>query len=121
MYVTAVTSVTDGGTLLTVEDDYIWSAAGVLTRGVGGYVGSWGYGSVVVAMTHGYAIPPGEVTAIVQAVAQRAVANPGSLVRQSAGPFSETYSQTGFNQSIPLALLEAEKSTLLRYRIPTVS
>lgn len=115
LYVTSVASVTDDGTALTVEDDYTWSPVGVLTR-----VGYWSTGEVVVSFTHGYADPPPEVTAVVQAVAQRAVDNPGSLVREQRGPFAETYSQVGFNQSIPLVLLDAEKETLRRYRIPAL-
>jgi hypothetical protein len=116
LYVTAIESVTDDGTALTVEDDYIWSVVGVLTR-----VGYWSTGEVEVSFTHGYADPPAEVTAVVQAVAQRAVDNPGSLVREQRGPFAETHSQTGSNQSIPLVLLDAEKDILRRYRIVTAA
>jgi hypothetical protein len=114
--VTAVSSVTDDGNALTVTDDYTWSPAGVLT-----HVDRWSTGDVVVAFTHGYATPPAEVTAIVQAVAQRAVNNPGSLIRVQAGPFADTYSQTGSNQSLPIALLDAEKDALAHYTIHSVA
>jgi hypothetical protein len=113
LYVTAVASVVDDGTTLALTDDYIWSQNGVIRR-----AGYWGTGDVVVTYTHGYDEPPAEVTAIVQAVAQRAVNNPGSSVRRQVGQVSDTYSQTGFNQSIPLALLDAEKAILDHYRIP---
>lgn len=115
LLVTAISSVADGETDLTVEDDYTWSPAGVLTRG-----GYWSTDVVTVEMTHGYEDPPAEVTAVVQAVAQRAVNNPSSLVRTQDGPFADTFSQTGFNQSLPIALLDAEKDVLRRYRIPAV-
>jgi hypothetical protein len=111
--VTAVASVVDDGTTLAPTDDYTWQSNGVILR-----AGFWGTGDVVVTYTHGYDDPPPEVTAVVQAVAQRAVSNPGSLVRVQKGPFADTYSQTGFNQSLPMALLDAEKSILDRYRIP---
>lgn len=115
LYVTAVASVTDDETLLTVEDDYTWSSAGVLTR-----EGYWSTEVVTVTYTHGYAAPPPEVTAIVQAVAQRAIDNPGSVVRRTVGPFTDVYSTTGANQVATLALLDSEKETLRRYRLPSV-
>lgn len=111
LHVTAVSSIAEDGTALDTTA-YEWSANGVLTR-------SWGWNSsVTVTFTHGYDEPPAEVTAVVQAVAQRAVDNPSSLVRVQKGPFADTYSQTGFNQSLPIALLDAEKEILDRYRIP---
>lgn len=115
LFVTAVSSVSDDGTALTVEDDYTWSPAGVLTR-----LGYWSTKLITITYTHGYDTVPAEVTGVVQGVAQRAVQNPGSLVRTQDGPFADTYSQTGFNQSLPLALLDAEKDILRRYRIPAL-
>ena len=118
LYVTAITSVTEAGTALVVDDDYTWLAnVSVLRR-----VGLWADDEeVVVTFTHGYTTPPAEVTAIVQAVAQRAVQNPGSLTRKQVGPFSDTYSTTGAGEVASLALLESEKATLRRYRLPTVA
>jgi hypothetical protein len=116
LHVTAVTSVTSDGTTLMLTDDYTWSEAGILTG-----VSSWWSGaSVVVVFTHGYSDPPPEVTAIVQAVAQRAIQNPGSLTRATKGPFTDVYSTTSQGEVATLALLDAEKATLRRYRIPTV-
>lgn len=114
LYVTAIESVTEGGAELVRDDGYVWLApASSLAR----Y--SWGWDTdVVVTFTHGYDEPPAEVTAIVQAVAQRALDNPGSRPRDQVGPFAESYSQVGFNQAPALALLDAEKSALARYRIP---
>jgi hypothetical protein len=117
LHVTAVTAVTDATTPLTVETEYTWSAAGVLTR-----LGYWGDGTIVeVEFTHGYDDAPADVEAVVQAVAQRALDNPRSLVRTQVGPFGDTYSTTAPNQSSSLALLESEKETLRRYRIPGVA
>jgi hypothetical protein len=113
LMVTAVASVTVDGTALTA-DEYTWTEAGVLKHSTNI---RWGSGTVVVEFTHGYAEAPPDVTAIVQSVAQRAVDNPGSLVRKQVGPFGDTYSQTGFNQSLPLALLDAEKDVLAAYRL----
>jgi hypothetical protein len=111
--VTAVASVVDDGTTLALTDDYTWQPNGVILR-----AGWWGTGDVVVTYTHGYDDPPPEVTAVVQAVAQRAVDNPGSRPRDQIGPFAPTYSQTGSNQAPALALLDAEKAVLDPYRIP---
>lgn len=116
LQVTAVASVTEDGIALT-SDDYTWQANGVLTR-----EGRWAYGKdVVVTFTHGYAAPPPEVSAIVQSIASRAIQNPGSLVRTQDGPFADTFSQTGFNQSLPMALLDAERAVLAPYRIAAVA
>lgn len=114
LYVTAVSSITDDGTALVLTTDYRWFEDGIIDR-VDAY---WGSGDVVVAFTHGYAAPPADVTAVVQAVAQRAVSNPGSLVRRQVGPFVDAYSQTGSNQALALALLPEEKAILSPYRLP---
>lgn len=113
LHVSAVTSVTQDG--VTVDPaDYSWSEAGVLTRT--GW--AWTTSPVVVTFTHGYAEVPAEVSAVVKAVAQRAVDNPGSRPREQAGPFADTYSQVGFNQAPAIALLDAEKAALDHYRLP---
>lgn len=117
LHVTAVASVTDDTTPLTVESDYTWSAAGILTR-----LGYWSDGKLVeVQFTHGYSIPPPELVAVVQAVAKRAVNNPDSLTRRTTGPFTDAYSTTGAGQASTLALLDSEKEILRRYRIPAVA
>lgn len=109
---TSVTTVTEGGTPVT--DEFTWTAAGILMR----TYRFWTTGPVVVSLSHGYASPPPEVTAVVQAVAQRALDNPGSRPRGQVGPFADSFSQVGFNQAPALALLDAEKQILDRYRIP---
>lgn len=116
LHVTDIESVTQDGTLLAEDDDYTWSTAGVLTS-----TSTWGTDEVVVVFTHGHADVPPEVAAIVQAVAQRAVDNPGSKPRAQDGPFSDTFSQSGFNQAPALHLLDGEKAALSHYRIVTVA
>lgn len=114
LYVTEVSGVAEAGTALVLDDGYAWlTPSSTLTR----Y--SWGWDAdVEVTFTHGYEAAPPEVSAIVQAVAQRAVDNPGSRPRDQVGPFAESYSQVGFNQAPALVLLDAEKEALSRYRIP---
>lgn len=118
LHVTAVASVTLADDTVLDVADYEWTEAGAV-RLLPGWATDWWYQRwATVEYTHGYAPPPAEVVGVVRAVAQRGVNNPGSLVRTQVGPFSDTYSQTGFNQSLPLALLDAEKQILDRYRIP---
>ena len=113
LHVTAIASISADEVDLEV-DSYRWSANGVIKADCG----YWWQDELVVEFTHGYATPPADVAAIVIAIAQRGVDNPSSLVRTQAGPFADTYSQTGFNQSLPIALLDAERSILDFYRIP---
>lgn len=117
LHVTEVASVTVDDTLLTVLDDYVWTASGIVDRG---RYSCWSDALVEVVMTHGYETVPADVTAVVQAIAQRAVDNPSSLISETAGPFSETYSSTGAGHLSTLSLLESERDTLRRYRIPAV-
>lgn len=102
-----------------LPEEYEWSEAGMLTAG-DGYLNGWWTDrqrGVRVTIRHGYDKPPAEVVAVVRAIAQRGVDNPRSLVRRQAGPFSDTYSQTGANQALPIAILDAEERVLERYRI----
>lgn len=113
LYVTAVSSVTSDGTALAVDDEYLWSTAGVLTA-----ASTWAADAVVeVVFTHGYDDAPPEVTGVVQAVAQRAVNNPGSLAQEATGPFNSRHAGTG----AALELLDAEKAILDRYRLPALA
>lgn len=77
-----------------------------------------GISDLRITARHGFDQVPAEVTAVVQAAAQRAFDNPHSIVREQVGPFGTTYAQPGFNQAQPLVLLDAEKSILGRYRLP---
>lgn len=113
LYVTDVSAVTDDGTLADVTG-YTWRQNGTIEL----HSGYWTNRKVVVALTHGYDEVPLEVEGVVRAVAQRTLDNPGSVVREQAGPFNVTHAQTGFNQVVPGALLDAEKAILDRYKIP---
>src|SRR5690348_6332029 len=73
LHVTAVASVTSDSDPALTTDDYDWSPAGVLTA----RTYPWSGRAIAVSLTHGYDTPPAEVTAVVQAVAQRALDNPG--------------------------------------------
>lgn len=115
LYVTEITSVTVDDSLTDAADYYEFQA-GYLTRPSGW----WTAERIVVEFTHGYEDVPADVTAIVQAVAQRAIANPGSLKSKSIGPFSESYSLTSSDGVTPLTLLDSEKEALRRYRIPAL-
>lgn len=119
LYVTAVSEVTEDGEALD-PDLYSWTRDGRVYARRGWWATWWPTRtrSLTVTYTHGYESPPPDVVAVVRAVAQRAVDNPNSLVRRQVGPFSATYSQTGFNQSLPLALLDGERVVLDHYRIP---
>ena len=116
LHVTAVASVVVDGEEVD-PTTYTWTRGGVLRRGTGYTWGATPSG-VTVTFTHGHDAPPPAVTAVVQAIAQRAVDNPRSLVRTQVGPFGDTYSQTGFNQSLPIAVLAAEKELLAPYALP---
>lgn len=112
--VTAVTAVrdVDGDTPETLTG---WKVRrfGILYRSLGWPTGH----EIEVDLTHGFTAAPAEVQGVVQAVAQRAVNNPGSKPREQVGPFGDTYSQAGFNQAPALTLLDAEKMILGRYRL----
>lgn len=118
LHLTAVTSIVVDG--LTLDPSmYTWSSRGYITRLVGHWVSN---SDVLVTVTHGFEIVPPEVEAVVQAVAQRAFNNPNSVVREQAGPFSVFYSQVGGRIEAPaLALMDAEKSILDRYRLPPLA
>lgn len=84
--VTDITDVTEDGTTLTVDDDYQWSATGMVWR-----IGrSWSGQprSIGVTFDHGYAtIPPVVRSTCIQAAA-RAFTNPGGMSSESIGSYS---------------------------------
>jgi hypothetical protein len=119
LHVTSVESVTEADAPLGIGDEYLWLApSGIITR----RGGRWAYDSdVVVEFTHGYEQVPAEVTAVVQAIANRAVDNPSGVTREQMGPFARSFSLTGANEASTVALLESEKAALSRYRLPGVA
>jgi len=115
LHVTAITSVTYDGTLLTA-DDYTWSPIGVIEYVPRGpyfaNVCHWssGLGKVVVVMTHGFDEAP-DLAGVILALASRSIGNPNRLTRTQAGPFADQYEVgSGFTAS--------ELATLDRYRLP---
>jgi hypothetical protein len=116
-----VLAVTTG--LVTLDPvGYTWEEQGILrltSRSWYGYESLRRFpAQVTVQAEHGYDEPPAEVTAVVQAVAQRALDNPGSLTRDAVGPFANVYSASSTGQAASLALLIEEKQTLGRYKLP---
>lgn len=121
---TQVTGIVDANGADLAGYGFTFTPAGILLRGSPaqagiGYWDAWWPPGTVVTFTHGYADVPPEVTGIVQAVAQRAVNNTGSLISSTDGPFSQTYSQTGSGESVALGLLAGEKAVLDDYRLPS--
>lgn len=120
-----VVSIVDPTGVALLADNYTVASGGVLTVPFAllpRYDAYWGQRTrvapLVVTYRHGYDTPPPAVTAVVQALATRAINNPDSLVRRQVGPFSDTYSQTGANESVPLALLPSEKAALAPFTLP---
>lgn len=103
---------------------YTANGVGVLTRSPGYplWLGTYANPSTLaVTFTHGYDQPPATVTAVVQALATRALDNPYGYTRSQVGPFADFYSQTGQNQAAPLGLLDAERALLDPYRLPRLA
>lgn len=123
LYLTAVTAVVDADETDLTVGGITFTPDGVLRRGslsqTGlSYWGSWWPGGTVVTYTHGYDEPPAEVTAVVQAIAQRAIDNPGSRTQVTDGPFSESFSLTSTGEAVALSLLSGDKAILDLYRLP---
>lgn len=89
--VTAITSVTEDGTALVVDDDYTWARSGVLER----VKKSWPtkQRSVVVAYTHGYVTAdlPEELGVVTVDVAARAWQNPIDVRQEGIGNYTASY------------------------------
>lgn len=122
LHLTAVTAIVDADATDLLANGYTFSPEGVLRRGSYAqagisYLSTWWPGGTVVTFTHGYVDVPPEITGVVQAIAQRAVDNPRSLVSTQDGPFSDTYSQTGTGETLALGLLAGEKVALDMYRL----
>lgn len=108
LMVTAVTSVTEDGTVLATTD-YSWSSAGMLRR----ESGCWteGYGKVSVVFSHGYATVPDDVVQVCCRLAADDLADPTGRRRSvRLGSMQIDYA-TGQPQSDPNTV------TLDRYRI----
>jgi hypothetical protein len=106
----AVGSVTEGGTALTVHDDFEWSADGILRR----VSGCWAqkFRNVAVNYTHGFVAVPAEVRLLVLRVAARGFVNPTATTNESMGGYSAGY---GFDATRQAALSEADRDMLRDY------
>lgn len=113
---TGVASITVDGVPVD-EECYAWTSSGLVSR-YDVWQEAWWYSrrgpQVVVEFTHGFTDVPADVTAVVQAVATRAVENPSSLVRETVGPFTNQYA----SGSSALSLLAPEMKVLDHYRLP---
>lgn len=129
--VTAVASVVEDGTALTVGTDYHWTTAGVIRRRTGTWNSNWQ--EVVVTYTHGYSTIPDDLKGVcIRAAARayqaglRAAAAGGiagiaseqlpdysvSFVPESAGA-----SASSLGASAAPILLPSERQVLDRYRM----
>lgn len=117
--VSAIASVTENGTELVAEDDYTWSASGIIQRRAWAgdpevwIAGRWtcNYRAVVVELTHGYEEWPVDLAGVISGITERLTSNPTGLEQITVGPFSERYASGG-------ALPAAERSILDAYRLP---
>lgn len=119
--VTAVTSVTDNGTLLTVDTDFDWSQNGVLER----VSGEWSRKrrGVVVTLTHGFDLSdiPDVVNLAITLAARTVTAKRAAgAVREQAGQSSVDIAKIGGFVSVAAdaTVLDHEKPVLRRYKIP---
>lgn len=118
-YLTAVTSVVEDGTTLTVVDDFDWTSYGRLIR-----AGCWTCKprSIVVTYTHGYAAGSEKLRmarSVCLSLAGRIFDNPGGVRSYTVGSVSETFAGTGAEVG-PL-LGEAERQALSSYRLAGVA
>lgn len=106
--VTDVTQITIDDDLLTSDDDFRFSSAGVLTL-----VGAcWpkGWDNIVVVYSHGYEAVPDDVEALCLEVAARALLNPLSAITEQAGSYQGQYAPD------VAPLTPFDKALLARYR-----
>lgn len=113
MRLTAVTSVTEDGTELTVDDDFAWSQTGVLRR-ISAY---WPRKerSVQVVFTHGWSIVPDSIKGVALSAAGRVVANPEGLRSYSLDGVTESFATP--SGEVTLTLMKQEIAALGRYML----
>lgn len=109
-------SVTRNMVALFADSDYYFDQP----RGTVLFPYYYGPDEFVITYTHGFEVPPEDVTAVVQSIAARATDNPRGVVSKTVGPFSESYGQTTATGTA-VALSDAEKAVLGPYRIQKVT
>lgn len=117
MYVTAVASVVVDGYTLVEGTDYVVHREGFLELSSPDWTSRYTYlpGTVVVTFTHGYAAPPDDVVAVVQAVASRSVDSPGSVTQVGQVRYATGSDGAGG------ALTSWERDALGTYRLPVLA
>lgn len=108
LHLTAVSSVVEDGVTLVADDDYEWSASGILER-VGCAAWKRKRRGVVVTCTHGYVDLPEALVDVVLAAAGRRYGNPGGVTSETVGPFTVSYG---------MDLLPDEQQVIDFYRLP---
>lgn len=129
--VTAVASVVEDGTALTVGDQYRWTSAGLLVR----QSRPWGSGwqDVVVTYTHGYATIPDDLKEVCKRAAARAyqagrrsaaAGGIGGIASEQLPDYSVSFTPetasgaaSSLGASAAPILLPSEKTMLDRYRV----
>lgn len=124
LHVTAVTSVTEDGTLVAATD-YQWSESGVVRRTA--HATSWSpWGAprwtdalrgLVITFTHGYTTWPLDVLSVVERLAARAVeASSGSMLLTQVGGVSYATDDDGL--PVTAALTRVDRAVLDRHKLP---
>jgi hypothetical protein len=109
-----ITSVSIGGTLLTITDDWVHGGSGILYRRPVDSVWVVGDGNVAVVYSHGYPEDdvPADIRGVVLAAAARAWANPTSLQSEGTATYQASYGKGDAFSGATITLLEDEKATL---------
>ena len=116
---TAVASVSEGGTLLVYDVDYTWTREGRLVRN-----GRWRHEARIVtaSYTHGFAAGAPElddVKGVCLDVAGSVYDNPTALRSYTVGAVSETYAGGGVD--LGAGLTDAHRKALAPYRLPVLA
>lgn len=115
LLLTAVDEVVIDDEELVLDEDYIWSAKGIVRRQPRGRCWPEAYQSTAIAWTHGYDPVPAEIKAIVVGLAARFASAPaGGVVEEQVGQIRVRYGEG----STVIAPDIYERAVLDRYRLP---
>lgn len=93
--VTAVSSVVHDGKTLVVDDDYVWTRAGVVTKTMGYWTAR-----TTITYSHGYSPIPADVRGVCIEVTKRAMENPAGLQRDDLNTASQWLGFTRENRAV---------------------